>query len=438
MSLLRHLPRFRALEQRLGDLADREQWSRTRLDEFQLERLNALWAHAREHVPHYRDLATDRSLPDQFGDLGEFSSTVPVLDKALVRDKPEQFFSDEAAPGGWHRTGGSTGIPMRVYWEHTAHRQSLQIRYRSEQARGVGVFDRHAFLWGHGASLAPGWRGGMARVRRAVEDRLRRRIRLSAYQVGPDDLASHLQRMGRFQPVCLYGYSSAVNLLAEAAEAAGTSVPSLRLVTLSAEPAHPWIVEQVGRGFGAPVLIEYGSVECGNMAISDESGRLRVREDHVLLETVEREDGRFDVIVTVLYNPSFPLIRYRIEDVTEHALNRPTAGFAWLDAIGGRDNDFLWTATGGRVHPQAVKHVVEHLPVRRFTARQSGSGLLTLMVEADRDLPPSDVDRTTHLLQEMLGGLPIRVETHATLPSSPAGKHRWVIADPPSGSLPTD
>lgn len=430
MSLLRYLPRFRALEHQLADLAAREQWRRDQLSELQLERLNALWSHARQHVPYYRDLAASQSLPARFVDLEQFSAMVPVLDKALVRDRPQRFLSEEADPGGWHRTGGSTGVPMQVYWSHAAHRQSLQIRYRSEQARGVGVFDRHAFLWGHGASLAPGWKGLVAKARRLVEDRLRRRIRLSAYQVGPDDLAAHLRRMERFQPVCLYGYSSAVNLLAAAAETGGISVPSLRLVTLSAEPAHPWIVEQVGRGFGAPVLIEYGSVECGNMAISDESGKLRVREDHVLLETVEREDGRFDIIVTVLYNPSFPLIRYRIEDVAESRIHRPDEGFSWLDAIGGRDNDFLWTAAGGRVHPQAVKHVVEHLPVRRFTARQDGSGLLTLMVESDGDLPASDVERAAHVLSDLLGGLPVRFETHSTLPSSPAGKHRWVVAEP--------
>ena len=62
----------------------------------------------------------------------------------------------------------------------------LRCRYRMQAAWGVDFFDRSAMLWGHSASLKPGLAGYLALVRLPVEDWLRNRLRLSAYQVGRD------------------------------------------------------------------------------------------------------------------------------------------------------------------------------------------------------------------------------------------------------------
>ena len=70
MRLLRHLPRFRQAYRALGELEARERWSRPQVEAWQLERLNAVWAHARAHVPYYRRLAAE--LPPRFASLDEF------------------------------------------------------------------------------------------------------------------------------------------------------------------------------------------------------------------------------------------------------------------------------------------------------------------------------------------------------------------------------
>jgi len=434
---LKLLPRFRELDRALGRLAEREPWPRQRIEAFQLDRLNQLWAHAVGHVPYYRQLAADHRLPGSFGSLDAFSASVPLLEKDAVRDTPQRFLSDAAEPGRWHRTGGSTGTPMNIYKSHAAHRADLRNKYRAESARGLGVFDRKVFLWGHGASLAKGLRGQVARWRRPIEDRLRGRQRLSAYQLGPNDLAGYLDRIRRFRPVGLYGYSSAVGLLAQEALRRGVRCPSLRLITLSAEPAHPWILDEIRAAFDAEVMIEYGSVECGVMATQDRDGRLRIREDHLLIETRPRDDnGRHELLVTVLHNPCFPLIRYRIGDLTSAPIQRPEQGFACLKDVAGRDNDMLWSAEGRAVHSLAVKHVVEHHPrVRRFCARQREDGHLTLQLETDAELPTREI---AEQLSGLLAGLPVTVEGTPRLQGNAAGKHRWVISDmrPPARARP--
>jgi phenylacetate-CoA ligase len=428
MTLLRLLPRFRAAYRALGVLEERERWSRADIGTFQLVRLNALWAHAARHVGYYRELAGRLGLPPRFASLAEFRALVPVLPKDEVRARRLAFLSERAARGRWERSGGSTGSPMSVFWGKEAHLETLRAKYRLDATWGLDIFDRKVFLWGHGGSFAPGLAGWTARLRQPWEDRLRNRLRLSAYRMGPDDLATYLRRVAAFKPASLYGYSTALSLLAEQAAAAGFRCPSLKLATLSGEPAFPRLLAAVRRGFGVPAVVEYGAVECGFIAGQGPDGALRVREDSALVETLPREDGLFDIVITVLGNPCFPLLRYAIADVTAAPLEVPNSGFAVLKDVLGRRNDMVVSQSGRLVHSLGIKHVFEHCPgVRRFRAHQDAEGGLAVTVEASEGARPDTAEARRQLV-ELLEGYPVHIEVGA-IPGTLAGKHRWVVSD---------
>ncbi len=430
MSLLRHLPRFRKAYADLDKLAARETWSRAQIEDYQRKRLHRVWQHALQTVPYYQQLHREHSLPTQFDSLDEFFSTVPLLDKELVRENPERFLSSSCQSGSWHRTGGSTGVPMGIFWEHKAHREMLRCKYRAEQQWGLDIFDRKAFLWGHGASFAATLRGRFDRWSQPLFDQLRNRLRLSAYQLGPDDLTHHVRQIEKFQPTSIYGYSSAILLLARHAAEIGMQCPSLKVAIMTAEPADEALVEEVEHCLGIPAMVEYGAVECGLMATRGPDRALRVREDHILLETCERSDKRHDIIVTVLNNPSFPLIRYRIEDVTDSPLQFDDSGFAQLANVMGRSNDVLISRKGRSVHSMAVKHALEYHPrIHRFQAYQDKSGKLTVTIEADQETSPEIFESSRLRIIEMLDGFPVEICVVEIIPGNQAGKHRWILSD---------
>jgi phenylacetate-CoA ligase len=431
MSALRLLPRFRGAYRALDSLAARERWSRADIEGFQLTRLNELWRHATAEVPYYRRLQTRHALPPRFASLAEFQASVPVLSKASLRAEPRAFLAGRPAPGSWRRTGGSTGTPTAVYWGRAAYREALCSRYRFQAAWGLDLLEREAYLWGHSGSFAPGLAGWLARVRQPVEDRLRGRLRLSAYFLGHADLRAHLVRLAAFRPASLYGYSGAVDLLARVAEAEGAGCDSLRLVTLTSEPASPAFVDRIERTFGAPAVMEYGAVECGVIASEGPDRRLRVREDRLVVETLPQGAGRFAIVVTVLNNPSFPLIRYAIEDVTDVPLDRPAAGFAVLGSVAGREDDVVLTRSGRYVHAARLEHFFDYHepPVRRFRVRQGSDGALAVALELDGVTDGFDVRALARTLRELVEGYPVDVSIVDAIPLTPAGKHRAVMSD---------
>jgi phenylacetate-CoA ligase len=306
-----------------------------------------------------------------------------------------------------------------VFWADDAHQEMLRGKYRFQAAWGLDIFDRTAFLWGHDNTL-----------RQRVHDWLRNRIRLSAYRLERDELRRYLERIARFRPASLYAYSTAAYLLAEEARAAGVSCSSLRLVTLTSEPVYPHIVRAVEGVFGAPAVAEYGSLECGFIASEGRERVLRVREDLVLVETAAREDGRYDILVTVLNNPAFPLVRYALGDVTDAPLERPDRGFAVLRNVAGRDNDLVLSRLGVPLHSNLFDGVFEKMDaVRRWHIRQDATGAVTVLVEPTGNEGRLNCQELEQRIGDIVDGYPVAVRVVSEMPPNPGGKHRWIVSD---------
>lgn len=430
MTLIGQFPRFRQARKALSVLRDRESWSCADISAYQLDCINRTWQHAIENVPYYRRLRNQLTLPSTFATIDEYKAQVPVLSKANVRDLPKELLSEQHLPGSWQRTGGSTGVPTKVFRSHKAHRQGLTARYRALQQWGVDFLDPHAMLWGHAGSFAPGLKGQLTRWKRPLEDWLRGRCRLSAYRLGEDDIREYLSQMDAHGPVWMYGYSSAVYLLALTAARLKVKVPSLKLSVLTAEPVFKPMVAEVEEAFASPAITEYGSVETGVMATESKDRTLRVRDDMVLLETLPREDGLYDIAVTVLNNESFPLLRFEVGDLTRKPIETPEVGFSILSNVAGRNNDMLQSRSGRLVHALAVKHVLEQCQgVSRFKAQQMLDGQLHVTIEQSTKGTTIDVSHATSQLADLLEGFEVSFEFVDQIPGNTAGKHRWVASD---------
>ncbi len=295
-----------------------------------------------------------------------------------------------------------------------------------------------AYLWGHSASFQHGWPGLLARIRQPLIDWLRNRLRLPAYHLGREELRGYLLRLKAFRPSSIYAYASAGYLLAQEAQLLGERLESLKAVILSAEPVYPEVARSVERAFGVPALSEYGSVESGMMAHEWPDRTLRVREDCVVLETVPRDDGRYDILLTVLTNPSFPLLRYAIGDSTAVPLQVPERGFAILGSVVGRKNDLILSRTGRHLHPILFDEIFSRHPaVRGWQVYQHRDGTLSIQVELKSPQTVLDRPALAQKVQETVEGYPVQLEVVKELSRSAAGKHRWIqseLADSPPSS----
>jgi phenylacetate-CoA ligase len=177
-------------------------------------------------------------------------------------------------------------------------------------------------------------------------------------------------RLNDSQPSILFAYPSVLELLAQEALAGRLHIlamPRARVVSLS-EPLTPRVRALIGRAFGAAVFDIYGAAECLPIGRSCEHDcGLHVNIDMVALEVVDQQgrpvpDGVYGskVLITNLFNPVLPLIRYELRDVV--AITREPCGcgsrLPRLLSVRGRSDELirLEHPDGGEraLHPTVV------------------------------------------------------------------------------------
>lgn len=167
------------------------------------------------------------------------------------------------------------------------------------------------------------------------------------------------------QPTALTAYASMLGVLAEEARAGRLSIRPRRIVSTS-EPLLPEVRAAAEEAFDAPVANCWGTSEGGVMAVGCwTSEGMHLNEDLVVVEAVDQHGNPVPpgetsarVLVTNLFNPTLPLVRYELDDEIV-LLDEPcSCGSSYrrvADVQGRVDDVFRY---GDRVlHPHVIRSV---------------------------------------------------------------------------------
>lgn len=169
--------------------------------------------------------------------------------------------------------------------------------------------------------------------------------------------------LNELQPASLTTYASMLGVLSAEALAGRLSISPLRIVTTS-EPLLPEVRAMAESAFGAPVANCWGTSEGGVVAVGCwRDGGMHLNEDLVIVEPVDEAgqpvppgERSAKVLITNLFNPILPLIRYELTDEVTF-LDEPCAcGSAYrrvADILGRADDLFAYGSV--IVHPHVIR-----------------------------------------------------------------------------------
>jgi phenylacetate-CoA ligase len=394
-------------ESRYKQFLDLEAASTGRLETFRARKLETLLNHAALEVPFYRArVARGRAL-----DLSDF----PIVTKNDLRRHFEGFMTPalreahRARGGRWRiydwvsvKTGGTTGMPVTVIHDAAFRDQGRASRLYSQALCGFPFGTPYVRLWGSMRDvneMRDSWT--QVAVRRLAGETL-----LNAFRMTPERMQTYLDRLDELRARYMMGYADALDELARYAERKGRQVRPLVAIMACAATLTEETRSTLRRVFGARVHNKYGSRECTDMACECEYGGFHVYAHHVHMEVVDAAGRpcsagrRGRILVTLLGNHSFPLIRYEIGDVGGWGQKNCPCGrpFPQLESIEGRVGEFLTSARGNHVSPVFIRHLlgVVHNPglVRRFQLVQEGPARFVLRVEIETGHRWEEFDRT--------------------------------------------
>jgi phenylacetate-CoA ligase len=286
-------------------------------------------------------------------------------------------------------------------------------------------------------------------MRDSLAQRISRRLAnetlLNAFRMDEARMRSYLEVMRRSPARYLMAYVEAAAQLARFSRETGIEVRPLKGLAACAGTVTEETRTLLEQTFRCRVHNKYGSRECTDMACECDHGGMHVYTNHVVLEIVDEAGepvpagsvGR--ILVTLLGNFSFPIIRYEIGDLGACREGACACGspFPMLDRVVGRSAEVVRTPSGAQVLPVFIRHLigVVHNPgiVRRFQFIQNSLTDCDLYLEVAASVPDTGykpvVDRLQRDLAVVLGeDCVVRPQRVEHIPESANGKFQYVIS----------
>ncbi len=397
------------------------------------ERLRQLLTFAARELPYYRALFAASDVRPEHDDPYTALQRLPVLDKATVRAHARDM-TWAAVPGGLQPavTGGTSGDTLHFFLDRRHSARNMGARLALQQGLGVRPGDRRLFLWGSPIEVRRSrWR--------LVRDVLLNERVLDVFDLPPGRLDAYLDFLRRYRPRLIFGYGSALALLARRALRRGLTLLSPpRAVILTSDATTADERAAVRAAFGAPALNEYGSRELGIIAHECQQGRLHVLTPLVHVEILQ--DGRpvppgeqGQIICTNLAGRAQPLIRYAPGDIGRFVPEPCACGSALpvLRLESARVNTF-GVLVGGQLcsdhalmgPPRVEPSIVEFKVFQRAVDR------LELSVVVDDQYTVDVAERLKRKYRAFFGPrVQVDVRVVDRIPPDPSGKRRCFVCN---------
>ncbi len=403
---------------------------REQLLQRQIEMLRRLLVHAGRTAPFYRRRFKEADFdPKRLQSLDDLAG-IPPLTKSDIRGHLEELVSEtfdrrqliQAA------TGGSTGVPVRLYTDREAWLHYRVSAFLSDEDAGWGVGDPFVLLWGASFEVAAG-----ESLLGRLCDTVRNRIILDTYKLDEHTMADYHARLSRFRPSVLVGYTSSLLAMAGWLDRHGIrpSYPTTSIIN-AAETLQPWQRERMQDVYGAPVFDRYGSRDCGLVAMECEAHNgLHTNIIDLVVEPYGGRQGEpQEVLITNLNAYGMPLIRYSIGDMAVFGDRACPCGRTTplLERVMGRVTDMIHLPGDKLLPGEFFTRIARSFPIAEYQVVQEEDHSLTFRIVRDEGYGSRDEQRIREIVAEHVQGLPVSIEYVDAIDRTRTGKLRPVIS----------
>ena len=316
-------------QSKVAQILDQREWDYKKLklkqNDLFLQTLKRSVLRSKFYQKYYAEHGVDIEQVKSLDDI----KLLPILNKDHVRNYTNDILIGSALTKTKGRTSGSAGTPLVVYRD-----------YDSTLTEG-------AYKWTHRNSFGyfPGMkvvslRGNLYRHELKRYDPYFNCLYLSSFNLREENADFFYQQIQRFNPYAILAYPSSVEILANFFSAKGLSL-KIPYTFTSSEQVYPHQRIKVEKTFGTKIIDWYGNAE-RTIAIEQ-----RRHGDYYELPLYSVNEYYEDCVITTgLITPSFPLIRYHVDDII--APDNGSQSFKVKEIV-GRHDDLLILPDGTKV-----------------------------------------------------------------------------------------
>lgn len=417
-------------------LKETQYYSSEDLSALQSDSFVNLIRYACRHVPYYKNFIDDKSINASDITLDNYKDIFPLLTKETLRKYSNEFISRDAEHGKhlYINTSGTSGTPLRVAVYKAAIQHNYAFFTRLLSWAGINYGDRSATFAGRvfipqGQKGPPYWR----------KNRFLNNLLFSSYNISGNTIPSYIEALGRFDPVYIDSYPSAIYEIAKHIidNHLEHDIRPKAIIT-SSETLYDYQRSSIEEAFGCRVYDHLGCAEMVALISQCEHGYYHVNPEYGLLEVVDA-DGQpapkgepGQLVCTGLINLAMPLIRYVLGDSVILGDDECRCGrnFQVIKSIIGRTDDLIIACNGSKVGRLDPIFKGLDQSIKETQIIQNDLNKMTVKIVTDADYDSVNTGKIVSELKKRTGNcMNIRIEFVDSIPKSRSGKFRAVVSD---------
>jgi phenylacetate-CoA ligase len=391
--------------------------------------------YADSNVAYYRRLFREcEFVPANLTKLADLER-LPLLTKDLIQTNSDDIKAGKARGLIRFNTGGSSGQPLVFFISKERISHDVAAKWRATRWWGVDIGDPEIVVWGSPIEL-----GAQDHVR-ALRDRLLRSQLLPAFEMSERMLDCFIDAICAKRPRMLFGYPSALALIARHAQRRCQPMDQLgiRVAFVTAERLYGEQRDLIEHTFGCHVANGYGGRDSGFVAHQCPHGSMHITAEDIIVEIVDSagrtlpSGAEGEIVVTHLATRDFPFIRYRTGDVgtLDPGQCGCGRGLPLLKEIQGRTTDFVVASDGTAMHGLALIYVIRDLPgIEAFKIIQETKlHVRVLVVQTEKYSPRVEAAICRGIRARLGQQVRVEVEHVESIPRERSGKFRYVVSN---------
>jgi len=426
----------RVYRKTLRFLLESDRWPANALAAYQERQLGVLLERAIRRVPAYQRYHPLLGKPAR-----HILKDIEPVTKQDIQADPGRYLDPTLPPSALYETstGGSSGQPLRILLD----KRGFQIEWAFMVAQWMRVGYRPGMRKAtfRGVSFP----GGIFWQENPVYDELQ----FSPFAMSEANLPLYAERLAAYAPDFLYGYPSALSLLARHYEEhPSPPPPPVRALLCGSENVREGQREYLERVFKTRFYSWYGMSEKVILAGECEGSFLyHAFPQYGVTEILDKQGNlssqagaEGELVGTGFMNTAMPFIRYRLGDYARIEGEHCTAcgrSHLLIGAVRGRWNQEMIVGKGGaRISLTALNmHGVVFAKVLRFQFYQCEPGRATLRIVAAPGFGEKDAGAIKRSLEDKTGAVvDWFIEKVNEIPLTPRGKSLFLVQEIPNGA----
>ena len=321
------------------------EWPRSEILSWQDQKLRELIAHAYNNTAYYKTLMRAAGMsPDDIQTISDLKK-LPVLKKETLNNNFYEFVPRNLNKIRYKEsaTGGTSGDPLKFLLDYRAKSFTTASTMFNWQKVGYHYGDKYIALGSH--SLMTNYE---LPLKYKFYNALRRRIPLNGINLSNEVLVSYVRLIKERNVRFIYGYASAIFLLAQYILETGIKIKHIQACFTTSEMLLENYRNVIRLAFDCEILDCYGASDGGVMAFKKNDDEYFVSYNSILETHDDFESSTGKLLCTDLFNYAMPFIRYEIGDVVKLKDYKESTGYNGqvIQKVYGRSSDVFRLGNG--------------------------------------------------------------------------------------------